>query len=121
MKKEVKIGVIGLGYVGLPLAVEFFKKFKVVGYDINKERVNQLQNGIDNTLETDINDLKSLIKESIKPDSISGLFITYEIKYLSDCNFYIVTVPTPVDKYKKPVLTPFDKSLRVGWKSIKKG
>ena len=105
----------------MPLAVEFSKKFKVVGYDINKERVNQLQNGIDNTLETDINDLKSLIKESIKPDSISGLFITYEIKYLSDCNFYIVTVPTPVDKYKKPVLTPLIRASELVGKVLKKG
>lgn len=93
---KFKIGIIGLGYVGLPLAVEFGKFFSVVGFDINNSRIDQLKNGIDNTLEVDSNELNSSKK----------LSFSSKIEDLKNCNFYIVTVPTPIDEFKKPDLKP---------------
>lgn len=93
---EIKIGVIGLGYVGLPLAVEFGKYFETIGYDINTSRVNELIAGHDYTLEVDDAELA---------DS-KNLEYTDQLKQLESCNVYIVTVPTPIDKYNKPDLTP---------------
>lgn len=97
---DIKIGVIGLGYVGLPLAVEFGKKYPTLGFDINEERVNELKLGKDCTLECSEEELKS------------SLFVSYtdNIDSLSECNVYIVTVPTPVDIHKKPDLTPLIKA-----------
>lgn len=109
MKLEnLKIAVIGLGYVGLPLAVAFSKKYKVVGFDINEVRVNELINGHDNTLEVDDNDLKLVLD----PDNSQskGLCVTSDKKYLNESNVYIVTVPTPTDKHNRPVLTPMIKA-----------
>jgi UDP-N-acetyl-D-glucosamine/UDP-N-acetyl-D-galactosamine dehydrogenase len=97
---EIKIGIIGLGYVGLPLAVEFGKKYPTVGFDINAERINELKLGIDGTLECSEEELKSSVYVSY----------TDNINTLSGCNVYIVTVPTPVDMHKKPDLKPLIKA-----------
>lgn len=101
-----KIGIIGLGYVGLPLAVAFAKKYRVVGFDINQQRVDQLNQGEDLTLEVATDELKSVLNYT---DSL-GLEITTNSAAMADVNFYIVTVPTPTDKYNQPVLTPLVKA-----------
>ncbi len=93
---KAKIGILGLGYVGLPLAVEFGKKFNTVGFDIKAERVNELISGHDSTLEVESDELATATQLSYTADKNA----------LMDCNVYIVTVPTPIDKYKKPDLTP---------------
>ncbi len=108
MKKDIKIAVIGLGYVGLPLAVEFAKKYSVVGFDINQSRVDELNNGTDSTLEVDDANLQSVLLVD-QPDNI-GMSLTTEKDALKDCNYYIVTVPTPTDKNNRPVLTPLVKA-----------
>jgi len=102
--EDSKIAVIGLGYVGLPLAVEFSKHFPVVGFDINEERVNTLKQGQDITLEVDESDLQHqlLLNHSVN----KALSITNTVDDLKDCSIYIITVPTPTDKNKRPVLTP---------------
>ncbi|MDA0937168.1 MAG: hypothetical protein O2878_08605, partial [Bacteroidetes bacterium] len=105
--KDIKIGIIGLGYVGLPLAVEFAKKYPVVGYDINRDRVSDLKKGNDHTLEVDSKSLKDVLPESSTDlESENGFLPTYDLLDLHDCNFYIVTVPTPVDKFNRPILPP---------------
>ncbi len=106
-----KIGIIGLGYVGLPLAVEFGKSFEVMGFDINKERIEELQKGIDRTCEVDDPELKAATK----------LKFTDDIKDLSDVNYFIVTVPTPVDEYKKPDLRPLESASRTVGTVLTKG
>ena len=108
MKEKIKIAVIGLGYVGLPLARLFATKYNVVGYDIDKERIVQLQKGIDSTLELD----EGILKEVLVQDSNQkkGLFFSADDTEIKDCNYYIITVPTPVDKNNKPDLTPLIKS-----------
>lgn len=106
-----KIGIIGLGYVGLPLAVEFGKKMPVVGFDINNERISELKKGHDRTLEVDRNDL----------DSATHLSFTSNAIDLKEVNYFIVTVPTPVDVYKKPDLTPLIKASETVGKVLKKG
>ncbi len=93
---KIKIGIIGLGYVGLPLALEFSKKYSVVGFDINVTRVNELIKGIDKTREASDAELKSA----------KNLLFSYDEKELDHCNVYIVTVPTPIDKFKVPDLAP---------------
>ena len=105
-----KIAVIGLGYVGLPLAVEFAKKREVVGFDINKDRISDLGNGIDITGELNEQELKE------------NLSITYttNLDDLKKCNIFIITVPTPIDKHKRPDLTPLEKSSTSIGKIIKK-
>jgi UDP-N-acetyl-D-galactosamine dehydrogenase len=108
---EIRIGVIGLGYVGLPLAVEFGKKIKTVGFDINKERIAELIAGKDRTLEVEEQDLKSATE----------IKFSYNLDDLSECNTFIVTVPTPVDKYNKPDLTPLYKASETVGKVLKKG
>ena len=102
------IAVIGLGYVGLPLAVEFAKKYPTVGLDINPERVQQLQSGEDKTLEIESDVLSGVVQADLKSieQSQSGLFCTTNARDLAESNFYIVTVPTPTDKNKNPVLAP---------------
>ncbi len=107
-QKDYKIAIIGLGYVGLPLAVAFAEKYKVIGFDINDARVNQLNTGHDSTLEIEDQKLKSTL--DIDNSRNIGLFITSDKKVLKDCNFYIVTVPTPTDKHNRPVLTPMIKA-----------
>lgn len=108
---NIKIGVIGLGYVGLPLAVEFGKKFDVVGFDINQSRIGELQSGVDHTLEVSSDELKDSPRLSFSAD----------LQQLASCNFYIVTVPTPIDDYKQPDLTPLIKASQTIAKVLKKG
>lgn len=105
---EKKIAVIGLGYVGLPLALEFSKKYPTIGYDINSTRIQELNDFTDSTKEIESLTLKdNCVKDKIDLNSRGkGLFFTNRIDELSEANFYIVTVPTPTDKNKRPVLTP---------------
>ncbi len=109
--KTKKIGIIGLGYVGLPLAIEFGKTREVVGYDIKESRINELKNNTDLTLEISEEDFK---------DSIH-LNFTSHIEDLNDCQIFIVTVPTPIDEYKKPDLNPLIKSSKAVGSILKKG
>lgn len=106
--EQLKIAVIGLGYVGLPLAVEFSKKYNVVGFDINKERISELSNGHDYTLEIDGKILKQVTKTN--PQQATGLVFSSSLESIKDCTFYIITVPTPVDKHNRPDLTPLFKA-----------
>lgn len=122
MLKDIKIGIIGLGYVGLPLAVEFAKKYPVVGFDINKDRVEQLRKCKDNTLEIDSKELKGVnLKRYDDLKSSNGLWLSFNSKDLKICNFYIVTVPTPVDRNNRPVLTPLIKASETIGSILKKG
>ena len=115
----MKIAVIGLGYVGLPLARLFATKYSVVGFDINKSRINELNSGTDSTLEIEDDLLKSvLVKEST---SENGLYCSANLDDIKDCNYYVVTVPTPVDKNNRPDLTPLYKSSETVGKVLKKG
>jgi UDP-N-acetyl-D-galactosamine dehydrogenase len=116
---DTKIGVIGLGYVGLPLARLFATKYNVVGFDINQNRVNELNKGIDSTLEIENDVLKSVLKNT--NTSGNGLFCSTNLEDIKDCNYYIVTVPTPVDKNNRPDLTPLYKSSESVGKVLKKG
>ena len=110
--EKTKIAIIGLGYVGLPLAVEFAKKYQVVGFDINQARVEELKNNEDHTLETTSEELKSVNVSSLEflQNSSKGLWITCQLDEISDANFYVVTVPTPIDKSNRPDLTPLYKA-----------
>lgn len=119
MKNTEKIAVIGLGYVGLPLARLFATKFSVVGFDIHKKRVEELQSGKDHTLEVSNSVLKKVLKDS--PDTTIGLYCTDNLEDIADCNYYIVTVPTPVDSTNRPVLTPLHKASKTVGKVLKKG
>lgn len=116
---DSRIAIIGLGYVGLPLAVEFAKKYRVVGFDIHLTRINELNEGIDRTLEVDEKSLKAVLSDDKNPGN--GLFCTNQIENLRSCNFYIVTVPTPVDKNNRPDLSPLYKASATVGKMLKKG
>jgi len=118
MKKD-KIAIIGLGYVGLPLARLFATKYPVVGFDINTDRVTELMSGVDSTLEVDNETLQSVLIDE-NSDS-NGLFCTNEINKLKDCNYYIITVPTPVDKNNRPILTPLIKASETVGAVLKEG
>ena len=118
MKKE-KIAIIGLGYVGLPLARLFATKYSVVGFDINKERVAELMSGTDATLEVSKEMLQSVLVE--KFTNKNGLFCSTSLEDIKDCNYYIVTVPTPVDKNNRPVLTPLIKASETVGAVLKNG
>ena len=118
MKKD-KIAIIGLGYVGLPLARLFATKYSVVGFDINTDRISELMSGIDSTLEVDNETLQSVL---ISEDSDSnGLFCTNQLEKIKDYNYYIITVPTPVDKNNRPDLTPLVKASETVGAVLKKG
>lgn len=117
--EESKIAVIGLGYVGLPLAVAFSEKYSVIGFDINKDRVNELLTGTDSTLEIENEHLQSVLIS--KFDATKGLRPTSNSEDLVDCNIFIVTVPTPTDKHNRPVLTPMIKASETLAKYLKKG
>ena len=117
MNKE-KIAIIGLGYVGLPLARLFATKYNVVGFDINTIRIANLRSGIDTTLEVDNKTLQSVLVDE-NSDS-NGLFCTNELNKIKDCNYYIITVPTPVDKNNRPVLTPLIKASETVGAVLKK-
>ena len=109
--RNLKIGIVGLGYVGLPLAVEFGKRFTTVGFDIKADRVAELSKGVDSTLECDA-------KELAEADKLS---YTTNLNDLKPCRVFIVTVPTPIDEYKRPDLTPLVKSSESVGKVLKKG
>ncbi len=115
---DYKIAIIGLGYVGLPLAVAFAEKYPVIGFDINQGRVNQLMGGHDFTLEVSDELLSSVV--SIEPIE-KGLLCTTDLSKLNGCNVFIVTVPTPTDKHNRPDLTPLYKASETVGKSLKKG
>jgi len=116
----MKIAVVGLGYVGLPLARLFATKFSVVGFDINQTRVDELNSGIDNTLEIDSELLQSVLLKKPSENAV-GLLCSTDLNDIKDCNYYIVTVPTPVDKNNRPDLTPLYKSSETVGKVLKKG
>lgn len=117
--KNIKIGVIGLGYVGLPLARLFATKYNVVGFDINQKRVSELQAGNDITLEVEQDVLSAVLK--ITNNSKLGLYCSSNLDDIKDCNYYIITVPTPIDKNNRPDLTPLYKSSETVGKVLKKG
>ena len=166
MNNEIKIAVVGLGYVGLPLARLFATKYPVVGFDINGERVKELKKGHDSTLEVEDDKLQAVLVQSINQmhkqpilemagvvedrhpepalpaDGLvswsneteddyysplgggregAGLFITRDLGDISECNYYIITVPTPIDKNNRPDLTPLYKSSESVAKVLKKG
>ena len=104
--EEIKIGVVGLGYVGLPLARLFATKYAVVGFDLKKERIEALNRGIDRTLEVSEEVMKSVLRPSVPKRGEKGLYCSCDPEDLRDCNYYIITVPTPVDKHNRPDLTP---------------
>src|SRR5690606_40375530 len=108
---ELKIAVIGLGYVGLPLAVEFGKKVPVVGFDIHQKRIDELRSGQDHTLEVSPEEL------------VQSAHLTYSanLEDLKECNFFIVTVPTPIDEFKQPNLEPLIKASSTIGKVLKRG
>lgn len=111
MTESISICIIGLGYVGLPLAVEFGKKYPVTGFDINQKRIDELRKGHDRTLETSDDDLKAA----------SQLEYTTSIDDIRKCNYYIITVPTPIDHHKRPDLTPLIKASETVGKVLSKG
>jgi len=119
MNKEIKIAIIGLGYVGLPLARLFATKYPVIGFDINQQRVSELKKGIDSTLEIENDLLQNVLVKTISNEN--GLYCTANSKHIEECNYYIITVPTPVDKNNKPDLTPLIKSSETVGKVLKKG
>lgn len=108
---KIKIAIIGLGYVGLPLAVEFGKKFNTIGFDVKKDRLESLRNGVDVTLETSTEDLKAA----------RFLKYSFDLEDLRDRDIFIVTVPTPVDKYNRPDLMPLCKASETVGKAMKTG
>ena len=114
-----KIAIIGLGYVGLPLARLFATKYPVIGFDINTERIKELQSGRDNTLEVEDDILQAVLQETPKMET--GLYCTNDLENIKDCNYYIVTVPTPVDSTNRPILTPLYKSSETVGKVLKNG
>jgi UDP-N-acetyl-D-galactosamine dehydrogenase len=117
---EIKIAIIGLGYVGLPLAIEFGKKYKVIGYDINKSRITELQKGEDHTLEADLAGMSVATKlRETNPDS--GLSFSFDEGDLKGYNTYIVTVPTPINCFNSPDLTPLLKASEMLGRVISKG
>jgi len=116
-----KIAVIGLGYVGLPLAVEFAKKYKTIGFDINKTRVDKLKNAVDDTLEVSSKNLIAVLVRDTEIDKKVGLIPTSEEKDLINSNVFIVTVPTPTDRNRRPVLKPLLAASETVGKFLKKG
>ncbi|WCP69980.1 Vi polysaccharide biosynthesis UDP-N-acetylglucosamine C-6 dehydrogenase TviB [Vibrio tubiashii] len=111
INRDLKLAIIGLGYVGLPLAVEFGKKRDVIGFDINQPRIDELNTGVDSTLEVEA----ELLAEA------QGLVFTCDVQKLKEANTYLVTVPTPIDDAKKPDLTPLIKASEMIGKVLKKG
>lgn len=118
ISESISLAIIGLGYVGLPLAVEFGKRYRTVGFDINKTRINDLTQGNDQTLEVEKSVLLSVLNSN---GQSSGLFFTNQINDIKGCNFFIVTVPTPVDKNNRPDLTSLYKASELVGKVLKKG
>lgn len=109
----MKIAIIGLGYVGLPLAAAFSDKYDVIGFDINQSRIKELESGFDRTLELDEDQMRQAIR--------NGMKFSADLEDIKDCNLFIVTVPTPIDKNKRPDLTPLIKASQSIAKALKKG
>lgn len=120
MNKHPRIAVIGQGYVGLPLALEFAKHYPVIGFDINAERVNELNQGKDHTLEADLEMLSKGLA-SYKENSTTGYTASADVSVLAEANVYIVTVPTPIDQFNAPDLRPLLKASEMLGKILKKG
>jgi len=118
MSEQKKVAIIGLGYVGLPLAVAFASKYKVTGFDINQKRIAELKTGIDDTLEVEEELLKSVLVNDFNQ---KGLSLTHRLEDIADADIYIVTVPTPIDKHKIPDLTPLYKASESVGKVLSKG
>jgi len=118
MDENIKIAIIGLGYVGLPLARLFATKYPVVGFDINESRVATLKSGTDTTLEVDDETLQKVLVANSNNEN--GLYCTTTLSDIADCNYFIITVPTPVDKNNRPDLTPLYKSSESVGKVLKK-
>jgi UDP-N-acetyl-D-galactosamine dehydrogenase len=114
MKANYNITVVGLGYVGLPLAVEFAKRYPTIGFDINQRRIDELKAGFDRTLEVDAQELEKVLiyPEDVKSEGHTGLRCTSDIEKTRESNFYIITVPTPTDKNHRPVLKPLINASR---------
>lgn len=106
MNKNYKIAVIGQGYVGLPLAIEFSKHFPVIGFDINQERVAELNRGEDHTLEADLDQLNKSLQSAKETNNEKGFIASSDLEVLAKANVYIVTVPTPIDEFNAPDLKP---------------
>src|SRR5690625_2852768 len=121
--KNTKIAVIGLGYVGLPLARLFATKFPVVGFDIHQERVQELNDGHDFTLEVEDAILQEVLvkKNPFTENKDLGLYCSASLEDIADANIYVVTVPTPVDQHHRPDLTPLIKASETVGKVLKKG
>lgn len=119
LDKNIKIAVIGLGYVGLPLARLFATKYPVIGFDINQSRVASLKTGTDTTLEVDDETLQKVLVDN--PNTEMGLYCTTSLNDIADCTYFIITVPTPVDKNNRPDLTPLYKSSETVGAILKKG
>ncbi|HVW99637.1 MAG TPA: Vi polysaccharide biosynthesis UDP-N-acetylglucosamine C-6 dehydrogenase TviB, partial [Candidatus Babeliaceae bacterium] len=117
-KLDRKIAIIGLGYVGLPLAIEFGKKYDVLGFDVNRRRVEELENGEDHTHEADLDDLNEV--KNGRTDQ-SGLWFSSNKEDLKRYNTYVVTVPTPIDQFKAPDLGPLLKASEMIGGVLKKG
>ncbi len=113
------IAVIGLGYVGLPLARLFATKYNVIGFDINQKRIEELRQGKDTTLEVEDDILQAVLKSENNQEN--GLYVSFNLDDIKNCNYYIVTVPTPVDKHNRPDLTPLYKASETVGKVLKKG
>ncbi|MCV6628467.1 MAG: nucleotide sugar dehydrogenase [Flavobacteriaceae bacterium] len=114
-----KVAIIGLGYVGLPLARLFATKFPVIGFDINKGRVEELRSGVDSTLEVEDHVLQAVLVKDTNMEK--GLYCTDQLEDIADCNIYVVTVPTPVDSTNRPILTPLYKASETVGRVLKKG
>lgn len=119
MKEQPKITIVGLGYVGLPLAVAFAEKYQVVGFDINTGRVKELQSGTDSTLEVSDELLQSVLVNSFEGDK--GLLVSTNVEDIKDSTVFVVTVPTPTDKNNRPVLVPMQKASETLATVLKKG
>lgn len=117
---DIKLAIIGLGYVGLPLARLFATKYPVIGFDINRQRVDELNSGIDTTLEVSTELLQEVLRSSEKADQ-TGLYCSANDADIKHCNYFIITVPTPVDKNNRPDLTALYKSSKTVGKVLKKG
>jgi UDP-N-acetyl-D-galactosamine dehydrogenase len=120
LSDQTRIAVIGLGYVGLPLAVALARRYPVVGFDINEARIKELKDGQDHTLEVAPDELKEVLHHNIM-DHQKGLFVTSAIGSMSECTVYIVTVPTPTDKHNRPVLTPLQKASETVGRVLRPG
>lgn len=118
INSQSSIAIIGLGYVGLPLAIEFAKQYPVTGFDINQNRINELKSGIDHTLEANQQELIPLITLAQEKQ---GLFFSHDQTVLQNCEVFIITVPTPVDQFNNPDLTPIIKASQMVAQQMKKG